>query len=228
MDLEAYDRVKAQRSAAERRKTPHVFAGVDLQAEAKRYCRALGLALPEIRFRHSPKQHSSGRAWSHRRRVVLTIGCSPLSDVLELLLHELTHIATPGHHHDETYRATLVRAAREVWGVDAAGWLSVERGAEKCRAYAFDRRLAAELGERLGQGLYVPVLVPAQVAPAPTVPSLAERRQARAQSREAHVRKLLAEHERKLKREQRLVKKYRVKVRYYEQRAAASENRLRK
>jgi hypothetical protein len=206
---------QAQAEAAERRKTPFIYAGVDLRAEARKYCRALKIKMPAMKVRHGATPGSSGRAW--RQRIVLTIGRgTSISRVMELLLHELVHVATQGHHHDETFCATLVRAARELWGLQIEGWLTLPRGDKSKRAYAIDDLILRELTSLDVQPV-VRVL-----APAPPV-SLTERRGKLMQRREERARKALAKAEAELRRLQKRLSKWRAKVRYYETRAAASK-----
>jgi hypothetical protein len=71
---------------------------------------------PEFVVRRGEKAHVSGRAWTSGR-MVLTVGAGADShEVLEVLLHELCHIAQPHEHHGTRFRVTLCRAARELFG----------------------------------------------------------------------------------------------------------------
>lgn len=222
--------------ATERRETPSVYQGVDLQAEARHYCRALGITLPKINFRHSNKLGCTGRAWSYLTwaqgraqlsryqqklsgRIVLTIGCTEVSRVLVVLLHELVHVAAPRQHHNEAFRALLVRTARKLWGVKVEGWLSVPAGDYNKRAYAIDDIISTELQVLLDSLAVVPAAVKIREPEAPV--SLQEQRERLVQKRAEHARKMLAKNEKKLSAAQKNVSKWRTKVRYYDKRAAA-------
>jgi hypothetical protein len=141
----------AEREAASRRETPTTYDGLDLRAMARVYSRVLGIKTPPMRVRHSPERGvSSGRAWDHR--IVLTLGAAvPRHEIMHLLLHELAHVATPGHNHDEVFCAAMVRAARTLWGVKVEGWSTVERGHHRNRAYAIDHMIRVELAENLAE-----------------------------------------------------------------------------
>lgn len=134
-------------NAAERRKTPHLYYGVDLRAEARLYCRHLGIKLPEMRFRHDNRKGISGRAWHVDNRIVLTLGQSTPERAREILLHELVHLAEPGQDHNERFCSRLVRAARQLFGVPVNGWTSVKAKYGK-RAYAIDELIIEEMQTR--------------------------------------------------------------------------------
>jgi hypothetical protein len=72
---------------------------------------------------------------------------TPPARILEVLLHELTHMALPGHGHDELFRKTFARAVREAWVLEIPIDLrSAHRG--HLRAYAMGDYLVSKL---LGQ-----------------------------------------------------------------------------
>ncbi len=156
---------------------------------------------------------------------MINIGTEPsLARVLELLLHELAHCALPRESHSERFIALVVRTARELWGVSVEGWIGIGRGTKRVRAYAVDERIVEELAPRLDAGAYVPRAakpLPEPATPAERLQRAATARSARVDKREAKVRALLAEHEEKLRREQKLVRKYRIKVRRYDKIAAS-------
>jgi hypothetical protein len=213
---------KLQAEAAERRKTPFVYRGLDLRAEARTYCRALKIKLPEIRIRHGVDSGISGCAWRHR--IVLTIGSKTTrSRVMEALLHELVHVAAYKHNHDEVFCALLVRTARELWGVEVTGWLTLPREHRSNRAYAIDDLIVRELTAKLAAGEVQPSMAITS-EPAPVV-SLTEQRSKLVQRREERARKALAKAEAEMRRVQKRLSKWKTKVRYYEKRAAASASR---
>jgi hypothetical protein len=141
--------------------------------------------------------------------------------VLELLLHELCHVKLPDVGHSEQFIGQVVRAARALWGVQVDGWLTIERGEANKRAYAVDEVILHELQARIESGAYVPAA--AKAAPEPL--TAAARGAARTAKREARARAMLQEHMSKLSREQKLVRKWRAKVTYYERAAVAAKGR---
>jgi hypothetical protein len=215
------DQALRQKCAAARRLTPFVFQLVDLKAEARKYCRVLGISVPSMKIRHGAGYGVSGRAWTRSRRIVLTIGYNcDVHSVLEVLLHELVHVAST-HHHNDQFCALLVRTARTLWGVQVDGWTRAQAVDGK-RAYGIDELIRAELKVKLEEGQITPCQVRIKAprtaqepAPAPVV-SLVERRQARAlknlERAQADMRKV-----------QKRLSKWKDKVRYYERRAAASK-----
>jgi hypothetical protein len=213
------DQALRQKCAAARRLTPLVFQLVDLKAEAKKYCRVLGIELPRMKVRHGAGYGVSGRAWTRSRRIVLTIGYNcDIHSVLEVLLHELVHIAST-HHHNDQFCALLVRTARTLWGVQVDGWTRAQAVDGK-RAYGIDELIRAELKLKLEAGQITPAQVrrtAQEAVPAP-VASLVERREERA-------RKNLLRAEADMRKVQKRLSKWKDKVRYYERRAAAKPKR---
>jgi len=212
-------RAELRRDAARRRKTPLVFRGVDLQAEAYRYCRALRIRVPRIDVRHTAHVVSgSGRAFGSRRIVLTLARDTTVAHALELLLHELVHTATPKSRHDETYRSLLVRTARAVFGVAVENWTRIP-AKYGVLAYGIDDVIERELGERLEAGHYVPRVA---AAPKPE-PDAEQKRAAAAERRERHARAMLARAEVDEHRAALRARKWREKVRYYDRKAVAAK-----
>lgn len=64
------------------------------------------------------KEHSTGRCWSARRRIVFTIGTDPV-DAIATVLHEFAHAAAPGDAgHGDKFKERLRDATIELTGVD--------------------------------------------------------------------------------------------------------------
>jgi hypothetical protein len=230
-------RAEREKEAAARRKQPFVLQGVDLQAEICKMMKqleltrnvdALGRKLkkPVIKIRHSAtKTQYSGRGGKFR--VVVTLGRNIMvAQALEVLLHELCHTAMArrgrNDSHSDSFTALVVRSACDLWGLEALDWRNIERGNHNCRAYAVDHEIMKQLQQRIDDGLYVP----AQAEASPTAPSRAERAERRKAEREAHARRMFELHQKKLTREQKLVRKWKQKVTYYEKQAAKRQEKI--
>jgi hypothetical protein len=126
-------------------------AGVELDCEMERL-RALGVfrggplaaASPELKVRRARRMPNRlGFAVPSEQRLSVTAypGIRP-GDVLETLLHELTHLhlgRQPGAHawHGPAFKATLAAAMAEAYGVEGAARRSTLHGAY---ADAIERR----------------------------------------------------------------------------------------
>lgn len=225
MTPEEFREIRAGRiqTATMRRKTPLEYYGIDLKAELKKFLRLPvfeGTKPPALRVRHSQNSGFSGRAWCRSQRIVLTLGYNvTLPDVLELLLHELVHISLPADvHHGERFILRLCQAAREAWGVDIGNPYSVERGRWSKRAYAVDSEIRKALADKWTEVSGTVAVVEAPPPPSPV--DKVVRMEVLVQKRAEHAAKMLAAHEAKLKREQKIVSKWRTKVRYYDKVAA--------
>jgi hypothetical protein len=80
---------------------------------------------------HRPT-HYRGTAFYKSGRIRIMSGReTPPARILEVLLHELTHMALPGHGHDELFRKTFARAVREAWvleiPIDLYGYKTTQR-----------------------------------------------------------------------------------------------------
>lgn len=227
--------VEARRSAAEGRKTPYHFQGVDLRAELKRFCRLPVFAggfpgarwkpgkLPPLRVRWGAdprKKHVSGHAKTYASCIVMTVNPkSTLADVLETLLHELVHVSLPGHFwHNETFLLRLARAAREAWTIEVSA-LDVEAKGTYLRPPRLDTAIRQALEKKFAAN---PESMPASAPePKPVPPvDLVEKRKKMVEKRALHAGQMLEKNETKLKRIQKLVTKWRTAVRYYERAAA--------
>ena len=165
----------------------------------------------------------SGRAFTRERRLRLVVGrYANGAQLAEVLLHELVHLALPsGVAHGERFRLTMARAVREAWGivVDTAPALA---GRWKVRAYVMDDQIRAALLPLLASGAFeIPMLAP---RPGRVALGLRVRFEILVEKRAAHAVVMLATAEKRLKRARTIERKWKLKVRYYEQRAAASRS----
>lgn len=218
--------IEARREASKRRKLGHVVAGVDVRKAFALY-RAkppfvgnLGRHV-KLTVGHRAESRWSGHAKTYSRSIRVAYGPSATAaDVLEILAHEMCHLACPKREgHGERFRLTLRRAARELWGIEAPLLAGKNRGVEVNAAYAMDRLILKELNAKLERGELD--LTPfAPDAPAPKAVDLSRRRAALVEKRAAHAARMLARAEKRTKAAQRSLTKWRTKVRYYEKVAA--------
>jgi hypothetical protein len=173
-----------------------------------------------------------GTAYMRERRIRIRIPhFAHAAEMLEVLLHELTHLALPNsEHHGERFRRTLARAAREAWGIEvepnppAGVWeidtldRPLDPPRRKISAYVLDSNIQAALKPLVESGT---VTFP---FPKPK-PTRAESSSALVEKRAAHAAKMLARAERRLKLARTVSAKWKAKVRYYE-RAAAKRGRV--
>lgn len=136
------------------------------------------------------------------------------ASVLEVILHELCHIAAPARaHHNETFRRILQRAAREAWAIDVP--IDLDRGDNDNRAYAMGHRITNELKKLIESGT-----VELFKARSKQAPSRTELAATLVRKRAEHATKMLARAERRLKLAKTLHKRWAEKLCYYERRAA--------
>jgi hypothetical protein len=212
-------RKERQRAAADARKRGNVVAGVDLDAALAAYRR-----FPPFKGRLGALRlyvaHSAlgvgckARAYTRRRIIRVTAGTATTkADALEVLVHELAHMALPpGVHHGERFRLTLRRAALELWGIDCP--IDVET--DRLIAYGMDEVISARLTELIEDG----AVETFPAAATPEKPSRAARVVSLVERRATHAAIMLLRAERKAKLAQRTLTKWRAKVRYYERTAA--------
>lgn len=161
--------------------------------------------------------YAASRGGGHGSRSGILVRVSPGVDVahiMETTLHELVHAALPrSNNHDERFRLTLARAAREAWGVVIDP--NVRQHSSRIKAYVLDDRIEAVLRYELGEGR---VTYPKKQPVAKK--SRAELSVALVEKRAAHAVKMLVRAEKRAKTAQRSLTKWRTKVRYYEKVAA--------
>jgi hypothetical protein len=160
---------------------------------------------------------TGGRAHGDRLARIRVSPSASLAWVISTIVHELVHCALPARTgHNERFRRTLARAARELWGFELDPNPVNERG--RVLTYALDHKLDALLDKALGEGLSYPLReVPAEE-------DVAVRRRAesdaRVAQRAAHATRMLARAATRLKRAKTLEQKWRLKVQRYERIAA--------
>lgn len=208
------------KEAAARRKLGAVAAGVDIQkafAAYRKFAPFLGNLGRHIKVQvgHRAEARWSGHAAVYSRSLRVAYGPSATkAEVLEVLVHEMCHLACPRREgHGERFRLTLRRAAKELWGIDVPLLKSSERGVEHNASYAMDRLIMDELEMLVAAGKV-------EVFPyeAPAAPRRS--REALVEQRAAHAARMLARAETRLKRAKTLERKWRLKVNGYERRAA--------
>ena len=116
----------------------------------------------------------------------------------------------PGRSHGESFVLRLVRAAREAWGIVVLHPLQLRR------IYDVDVAIWKALDEKFVSN---PELRP-MPALLPTPLSRDEKRRKLVEARALQAIRMLEKNELKLKRAQKLVTKWRLKVRYYDRAAA--------
>jgi hypothetical protein len=134
--------------------------------------------------------------------------------LLEVLVHELVHLACPNHHHDERFRRVFKRACAELWGIDVP--LDAKPVCGNV-SYGMGEIAVEQLGEKIERGEID--TFPPDAKPAPKK-RRAEATAKSVEKREAHA---LAMHKKavtRLKRAKTIEEKWRKKVRYYERQAA--------
>ncbi len=220
---------KARKDVARRRALGHVVAGVDLDKAFAAYRQVAPFKgnLGAIKFTvgHRVEGRWSGHAVPYRRkfRVAYGPGATP-AEVLEVLMHEMCHMALPPRTmHNERFRLTLKRAAHELWGIDVPLLSGSDREAHSNAAYAMDSLIMAALEEKIACGeveLFKPE--PKTKTPKPTRAELSEKM---VEKRAAHTLKMLSRAEARAKAAQHTLTKWRKKARYYEQRAASKASK---
>lgn len=210
------------KAAAERRKLGPVAAGVDIQKAFAAYRKLppfagnLGRHI-KITVGHRAEARWSGHAATYSRALRVAYGPSATkAEVLEVLVHEMCHLACPKREaHGERFRLTLRRAAKELWGIEAPLLKSSERGENHNASYAMDGLIMAELEKLVAAGKVDTFPHEPKAAP-----SRSERTMALVEKRAAHAAKMLARAETRLKRAATIAKKWRAAVRRYERTAA--------
>lgn len=215
---------KMRKDVARRRALGHVVSGVDLDKALAAYRKIPpfvgNLGHVKLTVGHRAEGRFSGHAKVRRRMIRVAYGPSATkAEVLEVLVHEMVHLACPRREgHGERFRLTLRRAARELWGVEVPLLKSSERGHEKNAGYAMDRLVVAELEKKIAEGA-VDLFAPDPKEEA-AKPSRAEVSKKLVEKRAARAVKMLVRAERNAKAAQRALTRWRTKVRYYERVAA--------
>lgn len=212
-----------RRDAARRRALGHVVASVDLDKALTTYKQLppfrgnLGRRKIELKVVHRLDGGVGGRAYMRRREIRILAGPDqPPERVLEVLVHEMVHLACPNHHHDERFRRVLRRAFLELWGID------VPIDAKPVRSnisYGMGEVATEMLREKIERG-EIELFSPDLPKPAPPKPSRAEVMAKIVDKRAAHAMTMHKKAATRLKRAKTLEEKWRKKVRYYERQAA--------
>lgn len=222
------ERKKLAREAAQRRRAnPRVLGGVDVDeaVEHLRTVEPLRSLLPRRRIRvdvghttHRGDGGCGGRAFISKTRPRMRVygGADVVPErVLEVVLHELCHLALPaGVSHGERFRRTFARAVREAWGIEVP--VDGDREGYANYSYRMGWLVIEQLRGLIASGsvnIYPP-------EPAQPKPSRAERNAQLIEKRAAHAAKMLAAAERKLKLAKTVHARWRTKVSYYERVAA--------
>jgi hypothetical protein len=208
--------------AAKRRKVKFVLAGVDV-VRALWTFRKLpvfegNLGHVKIDVGHRVQGGCGGRAWNYARRIRIYGGPDTTkARVLEVLIHEMCHLALPaGIAHSERFRRTFARACEQAWGLDVPLDPPVEPSDRNVIAYAQSRLVVAMLEPKIEAGEVETFPAAPAPAPKPRVEQTAELVEKRAK----HAVTMLARAEKKAKTAQRVLSKWRKKVAYYERAAA--------
>lgn len=212
-----------QRAVAKRkRETPRALMGVDVDAAVADIrttpvlADLLGRKKITVDVGHCMSGGCGGRAWRRRRKIRVYSGPeASVGRVLEVVLHELCHLAVDDHGHGERFRRVFARAVREAWGVEVP--IDVDRGAYQNISYAMGERVWKALDELISAGCCINTYPAAP--PKPETPR-AERTAALVEKRAAHAAKMLAQAERRLKIAKTVHQRWRAKVSYYDRVAA--------
>lgn len=210
-----------RRAVAARRKLGHVVAGVDLDRALAAYRKLppfkgnLGTVRLEVAHRMELGTRGTARPRQRRLRVAAGPDVTP-ERVLEVLVHEMCHLAVPHDvQHGERFRRVFKRACLELWGIDVPLDPPARGGVI---AYGMSDLATAALREKIARGeaeLFPPT--PKTEAPKPSRAELAAKVVER---RAAHAVKMLVRAEKRTKAAQKALTKWREKVRYYERQAA--------
>ncbi len=209
-----------RRDVARRRKLGHVVAGVDLDKALAAYrMRAPfrgSLGKVRLEVAHRMRGGTRGTAYMRQRRIRVAPGPDATPErVLEVLVHEMVHLACPNHHHNERFRRVFKRACLELWGIDVPLDAKPSLGVV---AYGMGEIATKKLREKIARGeieLFPPDPKVEELKPsrAEVMANVVEKRAAHAMT--MHRRALT-----RLKRSKTIEAKWRTKVRYYERQAA--------
>jgi hypothetical protein len=213
-----------RRGAVQRRALGRVAAGVDLDKALAAYRKLPPFAgnLGKIRLEvaHRMARGTRGTAWTVQRRIRVAVGPDATPErVLEVLVHEMCHLAVPRDtHHGERFRLVFRRACRELWGIDLPLDPPARQG---CVAYGMGDIATDHLKKKIASG-EVELFPPTAAPPKPT---RSERTTALVEKRAKHAAQMLARAEKRARVAQRTLAKWKQKVGYYERQAARKTGR---
>jgi hypothetical protein len=208
-----------RRDLARRRALGHVVAGIDLDRALAAYRKlppfAGNLGKVRLEVAHRLERGTRGTAWPIQRRIRIAAGPDATPErVLEVLVHEMCHLAVPHDtKHGERFRRAFRRACQECWGLDVPIDVPAVQG---CIAYGMGQVATEALKGKIARGeieLFLPTAPPAK-------PSRAELTAKTVEKRAAHAAQMLARAEKRAKTAQRVLSRWRKKVGYYERQAA--------
>jgi len=214
-------------AARRRREHPRVIAGVDvdLAVAALRKVPVLDELLDQRRKIKVDVGHTTaayegavgGRAWGTRKMRVYGGAKAVPARVLEVVLHELCHLALPRQNHNERFRRVFRRAVQEAWGIDVP--VDPDPGNSTGRR---ENVLAYRQGDLVVEALNKIIEQMDTFPPKaqPPKPTRAMRNAELVAKRQAHAEKMLKECERRLKDAKTRHRHWADKVRYYERQAA--------
>lgn len=223
---------KRREAAKRRRESPRAIASVDVDEAVKRLREVpvlretLGKRRVKVDVTHRARGCCGGQAFQvsvksrrfprYAGRVYVYGGPEATPQrVLEVVIHELCHLATPGCSHNERFRRVFQRAVLEAWGIAVS--IDLERGHHENASYAMGEVVTAKLSEMIQGGvLDVSVFAPRPVAKK----SRTERANETVEKRATHALKMLSQAEQRLKIAKIVHKRWATKVRYYERAAA--------
>lgn len=211
-----------QRAATARRKLGHVVAGIDLDkalAAYRRHPPFIGcLGKIKLEVAHRIERGTRGTAWTSRRKIRVAAGPDVTPErVLEVLVHEMVHLAVPSDvHHGERFRLTFRKACRELWSIEVPLDAPARMGVV---AYGMGDIASEMLREKIAKNEIE--LFPPTVKEAAPKPSRSELSAKLVEKRASHAVKMMARAEKRAKSAQRTLTKWREKVRYYEKKAAS-------
>jgi hypothetical protein len=213
---------KARRNVASRRALGHVVAGVDLDQALAAYRKLPpfvgNLGKIKLEVAHRMELGTRGTAFLSQRRLRVAAGADATPErALEVLVHEMCHLALPndGHHHGERFRRVFKRACQELWGIDVPLDVPARQG---CIAYGMGDIATAALQEKIALG-EIRLFPPTPKVEAPK-PSRAELAAKVVEKRAAHAVRMMTRAEKRTQAAQRALTKWRAKVNYYERQAA--------
>lgn len=207
-----------RRDVARRRALGHVVAGVDLDQAFAAYRKLppfIGnLGKIQLVVAHRLELGTRGTAFTVRRKLRIAAGPDATPErVLEVLVHEMCHLAVPSDvAHGERFRLTFRKACLVLWDIDVPLDAPPSGGVI---AYGMGQIATAALKEKISRGEVN--LFPK--APSEK-PSRAELTAKVVEKRAEHAAKMLVRAEKRAKAAQRALTKWRKKVGYYERQAA--------